>query len=136
MKKLTMTALAITGLLSASLAFANTSGYFSKQHPLPSNQLAAAKKNLTVAPTDIVINNATGNVIYVEVPAGGFTDTIYPHGYDHILNYNGSFYTQLIIKAPNGAPINGYSGQTYCPHASITVYGYSFNDIVVDNKAC
>lgn len=136
MKKLFLTALAITSLLSASFAFANTNGYFSKQHPLSKNELVAAKKNLTVAPTDIVINNATNYPIYVEVPAGGFTDKIYPRGFDHIMNWQGSFATQLIIKAPNGMPINGFSGSTYCPHAVITVYGYQYSDIVVDNKSC
>lgn len=136
MKKLFFAAVTLAGLLSASLAFANTKGFFSDQHPLNENQLTAAKKNLAVAPTEIIINNATYNNIYVEVPEGGFTDEISPRGYDHIKNWLGTYNVRLIIRGPNGATINGFAGQVYCPHASITVYGYSFYDIVVDNKAC
>lgn len=110
---------------------AGNDGYFSKQHPL--NNSVAKVNSALIAPTDIIINNATFNSIYVTVPAGNFTDIILPHGFDHILNNRGALYTRLVLQDPN---YHVFYDDVFCPHASITVYGYSRNEVVVDTKSC
>lgn len=133
MNKRTLGLFALACFFLSSFAFADSQGYFSKQHPLTTKPSTAKTKNYLVAPTDIIINNATFNTMYVTVPAGNFTDAIFSRGYDHIMNYNGAFYTRLVLQDPN---FRVFFDATFCPHASITVYGYSPSDVVVDNKSC
>ncbi|MBA3660827.1 MAG: hypothetical protein H0W64_03800 [Gammaproteobacteria bacterium] len=121
--------LVVSGLLSTNVS-ASASGYFSKQHPLATQQKLQAA---LFAPTDIVINNATYNTMYVSVPAGNFTDAVYPHANDHIMNGNGAFFTRLVLQDPN---FNVFYDATFCPRAAITVYGFSPAEIVVDTKSC
>lgn len=137
MKKFSVVTLLLVSLLSASLTFA-ANGYYSTQHPLVSSGSKAAVKN---PPTDITVFNTTNQTIFVQVPAGGFSDPISPGGYDHIYNYNGAFWTRLVLRGPdftviNGREYNGELGKVYCPRAVIYVNGYTPRHIVVDESKC
>lgn len=131
MKKLHKIIFTAIGLCFLTASAANATGsYFSKEHPL--SDAKAVKKTL-IAPTEIIINNASLFSIYVYVPAGNFTDLVPSRTPDHIWNYQGAFDTYIVLKDFLGSQF--WEG-TVCPHASITVYSQSRSGVVVDSQAC
>lgn len=141
MKKLALSLLAITGLITASYAFATaSSGYYSTLHP-NANTSASAKSPL-FPPTDITVINSSTSLVHVVVPGTSINDTVAPPTNDpnapppndHIRN--GSYYgtTEIVLQDPN---FNTFFDQSFCRLAVVTINGcpgqYHVN---VDNEYC
>lgn len=132
MKKINLSLLAVSSLLTASLSFAAVSDsnkYFSTLHP----QVKNASIDLLHPPTDISIVNASSNYIYVVVPP--VNDRITPGFNDHIYGYDPtSWQTWITLQDPYRST---FFADYVCKLAIVTVYGapgsYRIN---IDSDLC
>lgn len=125
MKKITVSSLALIGMLSSALTFAadsKLSSFYSSMHPKP--QLAA-KAGLHPA-TDVTVVNASTSYIYATVRDQYnnlvINDVLYPNQNDHLYSDDpyAFSYNTLILNDPY---YNSFYVNHPCRYALITVYG-------------
>lgn len=133
MKKLCLSILAVAGMVSAPLVFADNAvakGYYSTQHP----QTTLSTNQTMFPPTDITVTNASSNTIYVAVPNSPIYDQLYAGSNDHIRHNTYYGDTFISLQDPNH---NEIWSRSVCRLALVTVYGNPGNYRVnVDRELC
>jgi tRNA nucleotidyltransferase (CCA-adding enzyme) len=119
-----------------------TPNYFSEHQKLGSikNKL----KKMMTKPTEVIINNASYNDLYVYQIDNSDPNDPYRHvigsavikyrGFAHFRDraYVTTPYIEFFLPGDDRPFVVG----TFCPYASVTVYGYAAKDVIVDDIAC
>lgn len=133
MEKFKLSVVALTSLLSTSIAFAGTtlSDFYTTMHP----KTNVALKNMIHPPVDVTVINASTSYIYVRVYGTVVHDYLRPGFNDHVYNYDSTMWSvPIMLEDPRG---NVFYNENVCRLAIVTVYGNPGNyRINTDNDLC
>lgn len=150
MKKLSLSIIAIAGIISAPLSFADDaamSGFTSSiqsqnqaQAQAPSLNAASGKISATMSvladtKTKIIITNTSKTAIKVEIPGTTISDYLNTNTHDYIRNADRTMDTQIVLKNAYGVQI--WAGQV-CNHTIIDVTNEvnTYNYIIDVDRFC
>lgn len=133
MKKISLTLVVISCLISTASSFANNVDlniYYSSLH---------SKSGLTRTlhpPTDITIINATSNFIFAVVPGSPVNDCLNSGMNDHIYGYNPNLETTYIVLQDYPYR-NTFYADYVCRLAIVTAYGSpGYYRVNIDSDLC
>ncbi len=128
-------ALSLIALAASSLTLAantvNLSGYYSSDEAKSNKGIAARAAAMVYRPTDIVLVNATSEIVYVTYANGGITKPIYSEQIFHIWHdtFGGDSYIQL-----QSASGYNYLNANVCHQSVIGIF--NTGRITLDTKSC